>query len=110
MSRSYHITKKSAMARFASGDTEGAVEFSEKTDVKKTQKKYRKIYGTIHPSAKPEGLRNSVTVSAVKTTKKGLVQSYRGRQQGAELGASPKGDPATPSGSFEASEGPPSVS
>ena len=95
MSRSYHVTKKSAMARFAGGDTEAAVEFSEKTDIKKAQKKYRKIYGTIHPSAKPEGLRNSVTVSTVKTTKKGLVHSYRRRRQGAEPGASPNGGPAT---------------
>jgi hypothetical protein len=110
MSRSYHVTKKSAMARLASGDTEAAVEFSEKTDIKKAQKKYRKIYGTIHPSAKPEGLRNSVTVSAVKTAKKGLVHGYRVRHGGAEPGTSPNGGPATPSGSSGASEGPPSVS
>ena len=110
MSRSYHVTKKSALARFSSGEKEAVVEFSEKTDIKKAQKSYRKIYGTIHPAAEPEGLRNSVVVSAVKAAKKGLVHNYRRKEERTEPCASPNGGPAEPPGNSGVSGGLPSAS
>jgi hypothetical protein len=76
MSRSYHITKNEAAKRFVQGDPAAVVQYAEKRDVKKTHKKYRKVYRVIHASSKTPRLRNSVARSAVKRVLKQKQKTF----------------------------------
>jgi anthranilate/para-aminobenzoate synthase component II len=70
MSRSYHITRKETNRLIAQGDAQAVVEYVEKSELKRTYKKYRK--NVVGPGpGKPSKLSNAFTVRALRTVLKG---------------------------------------
>jgi hypothetical protein len=74
MSRSHHITKAQAVKRFLrDGDNEAMLKGYEKQLVKQMVRKFRPIYGEIHPSAKPE---SKLTGRAAHRVARGYVKRF----------------------------------
>ena len=69
MSRSYHVTKRAAIRAFAEGDTAPTLDASEKSGIKKMEKRQRRIVATT-------GLRqkNSAIVADEKALTKRVLR------------------------------------
>ena len=69
MSRSYHVTKRAAIRAFAEGDTAPTLDASEKSGIKKMEKRQRRVAATT-------GLRqkNSTIVADEKALTKRVLR------------------------------------
>jgi hypothetical protein len=66
MSRSYHVTRRSAAIKAKAGDLGSVDEHFEKSAIKDMVKRYRKTYPKARPSAKVRKLKNSFVVGVMK--------------------------------------------
>ena len=77
MSRSYHVTKREAIRAFAEGDIGPTVSTSDKSGIKKKEKRERRRAAAI-------GLRQ--TNSAIVSSEKALTRRVLAKREGNALG------------------------